>query len=53
MKKGKSSPRNQNPSFSSFEELISWAKEEYNAINFPDYNYSESISFEEIVDWRK
>jgi hypothetical protein len=49
----KSNYGNQNPSFSSFEELINWAKEEYNATNFPNYNYSNIESFEEIVDWRK
>lgn len=50
MEKGKSKYGNQNPSFSSFEELISWAKEEYNAENFTNGN---NFSFLEIVDWRK
>lgn len=36
--------------FGSLEELINWAKKEYNAENFVNVNRS---SFLEIVDWRK
>ncbi len=37
-------------SFGSLEELINWAKKEYNAENF---NNGNNYSFLEVVDWRK